>query len=113
MQPWGQMDGEIRAQPGQNQGTGIEMAPEGATFMPKSSAMDAVEKAKLDRMKRMLAVVRGPKAMANATYGTNYLPTQDDALQFIKLERFRRDRHSYMVKYFVPLLFSGYFFWIP
>lgn len=95
MQPWGQMDGEIRAQPGQNQGTGIEMAPEGATFMPKSSAMDAVEKAKLDRMKRMLAVVRGPKAMANATYGTNYLPTQDDALQFIKLERFRRDRHRF------------------
>ena len=31
--------------------------------------------------------------MANATYGTSYLPTQDDAMQFIKLERFRRDRH--------------------
>ncbi|CAG5112079.1 Oidioi.mRNA.OKI2018_I69.chr2.g6335.t1.cds [Oikopleura dioica] len=44
---------------------------------------------------RMLNTVRGPRAIQSSTVGTNFLPTQDDALQFIKLERFRRDRHRF------------------
>ena len=89
--PWGARDGEVRVQPGYVP-AGIAEAPQGATFAPKSAIEDK-EKVKLDRMKKMLAIVRGPEKMKSATYGTSYLPTQDDALQFIKLERFRRDRH--------------------
>lgn len=92
MQPWGAKDGDVRSTPGQG-AQGIQMVADGAKFIPKNTAMDSGERAKLDRMKKMLAVVRGPDILRNATYGTNYLPTQDDALQFIKLERFRRDRH--------------------
>ena len=93
MQPWGAKDGEIRSMPGEV--SSFALAPDGAKFVPKTTAMDAGEKAKLERMQKMLAVVRGPEALKKATYGTNYLPTQDDALQFIKLERFRRDRHRF------------------
>ena len=59
LQPWGAKDGDVRSMPGQM--SSIPLAPEGAQFVPKASAMDASEKAKLDRMKRMLAVVRGPQ----------------------------------------------------
>ena len=33
--------------------------------------------------------------MKQQTVGTTFLPTQTDALQFIQLERFRRDRHRF------------------
>ena len=46
-------------------------------------------------MQRMLATVRGPQAMKQQTVGTTFLPTQSDAMQFIQLERFRRDRHRF------------------
>lgn len=93
-QPWGAKDGEIRAQPGLV-AAGITAAPDGASFAPKASAMTDTEKAKLSRMQRMLATVRGPQAMRQQTVGTTFLPTQSDALQFIQLERFRRDRHRF------------------
>ena len=93
-QPWGAKDGEIRAQPGMV-AKGITAAPDGASFAPRSSAMSDPEKAKLSRMQRMLATVRGPQAMKQQTVGTTFLPTQSDALQFIQLERFRRDRHRF------------------
>lgn len=93
--PWGAKDGEVQMEPGTAVSTGIDVAPAGATFVPKKAAMNETEKQKFMRMQRMLNTVRGPKAIQSSTVGTNFLPTQDDALQFIKLERFRRDRHRF------------------
>ena len=53
--PWGARDGEIRPMPGQ--ASSVALAPDGAKFVPKQTAMDNSEKAKFERMKRMLAVV--------------------------------------------------------
>ena len=54
--PWGARDGEVRPMPGEV--SAVALAPvEGAKFVPKQTAMDNSEKAKFERMKRMLAVV--------------------------------------------------------
>jgi len=95
MMPWGAKDGEVQMEPGTAAPSGINVAPAGATFVPKKAAMNETEKDKFMRMQRMLNTVRGPRLTASSTVGTNFLPTQDDALQFIKLERFRRDRHRF------------------
>jgi len=95
MMPWGAKDGEVQMEPGTAAPSGINVAPAGATFVPKKAAMNETEKDKFMRMQRMLNTVRGPRLTASSTVGTNFLPTQDDALQFITLERFRRDRHRF------------------
>lgn len=95
LMPWGARDGEVHMAPGTSAASGVSVAPSGATFVPRKAAMDGSEKDKFLRMQKMLSIVRGPRAIASSTVGTNFLPTQDDALQFIKLERFRRDRHRF------------------